>query len=106
MAATMIVHWSANAAIMLAELSDYLTNVMGEYAADNYLDELIAFGNAIAQKGEHFSFCRNLKLQALDCRCATFRKKYVVVFKIVELQVNILGVIHVSRGPDAFHSII
>jgi plasmid stabilization system protein ParE len=106
MAPTLIVHWSANAARMLAELSDYLTDLMGQNTADDYLDTLIDFGNDLSSRAELYSFCRNLKLQALDCRCANFKKKYVLIYKIDGLQVNILGVIHSSRDSSAFESVI
>jgi plasmid stabilization system protein ParE len=106
MAAALMVYWSANAARMLAELSDYLTDLMGQNAADDYLDALIDFGNELSIKAEHYSFCRNFKLQALDCRCAMFRKKYIVVYKSDGFQVNILGVIHSSRDSAAFEGII
>ncbi len=106
MAASFAVIWSANAARMVAELLDYLTEVMGEHAADAYVGGLVDFGNSLAVHAEHHSFCRNFKLQAFNCRCAIYRKKYVVIYRIDAGRVLILGVLHISRGPEAFQAMI
>ena len=92
MAAAKKVNWSLNAMLMLGELYDFLEEQMGDSAATGYLDDLMDFGNALDFKSSRFSFCRNKKLQTVGYRCATFRKKYILVYRESTNNVDILGV--------------
>ena len=99
------VNWTANALALVADLYDYLEIQSGEDFASNYIDALLLFGNDLNTKSEHYSFCRNAKLQARGYRCALFRKAYIVIYMEDDIEVVILGVIHVKRGPDIFEQI-
>jgi len=106
MAATKKVNWSLNAMLMLGELFDYLEEQIGDVKTIEYIDNLMDFGNTLDSESTHFSFCRNKKLQAAGYRCATFRKKYILIFKEKTKAVDILGVLHVKRGPGAFEELL
>ncbi len=100
------VNWSLNAMLMVGELYDYLVEVMGEPKSDEYIEELMDFGNSLEIKSDFHSFCRNHKLQTAGYRCALFRKKYIIIYKTDEKRVNILGVLHAKRSPQAFEDLI
>ncbi len=99
------VTWTATALAMVADLHDYLESQAGDEVAVAYIEDLLEFGNALEYKSEHFSFCRNPRLQERAYRCAVFRKSYILISKTDAVQVNILGVLHISRGPTAFESL-
>ena len=100
------VNWSLNAMLMLGELYEYLEEQMGGFKADEYLDELMDFGNSLETKSTLHSFCRNKQLQSKGYRCALFRKKHILIYKIAGNLVTILGVLHVRRGPEAFEALM
>lgn len=99
------VNWTANALALVAEIYDYLEIQSGEDFASTYIDALLTFGNELNTKSEHYSYCRNAKLQTRGYRCALFRKTYTVIYKENEAEVIILGVVHIKRGPDIFEQI-
>ncbi len=99
------VNWTANALALIADIYDYLENQSGEMYASTYIDALLAFGNDLNARSEHYSYCRNNKLQAKGYRCALFRKTYIIIYKENKDDVVILGVIHVKRGPEFFEEI-
>lgn len=99
------VNWSANALLMVAETYDYLVEKTGEIFADEFTEELLAFGEKLSIKSEHFPFCRNPKLQAKGYRSALFRKKYMVIYSTNETKVDILGVVHSSRNPKDYENL-
>lgn len=92
--------------LMVGELYDYLSEAMGDREADDYINQLMAFGNSLETKSTHHSFCRNKKLQSRGFRCALFRKKYILIYTVDEVQVNILGVLHSKRSPEAFENLV
>jgi len=98
------VTWSANALLMVSELFDYLTETISEYFADGYIDELLEFGESLAYKSEHHSYCRNIKLQEKQYRCALFKRKYILIYSTAESEVLILAVIHAKRNPKDFEN--
>ena len=106
MATAKKVNWSLNAMLMLGELYDYLEDQMGDVEAQAYLDELMNFGNALDTKSTQHSFCRHKILQEKEFRCARFRNKYFIIYKSDNQSVNILGVLHVKRGPQAFEGLV
>jgi len=63
---------------------------------------LVEFGNFLANKSEHFSYCRNTKLQARGYRCALYKKRYILMYKENAKNVAILAVIHTKRSPLEF----
>ena len=71
------VNWTANAALMLSDIYEYIESQSGDLVASEYMSELIEFGNRLSTKFEHFSFCRNTKLQLRGYRCALFKKRYL-----------------------------
>jgi hypothetical protein len=99
------VNWSLNAMLMLGELYEFLEGQMGDLKATDYLNDLMDFGNSLEAKSTLHSFCRNQMLQTKGYRCARFRKKYILVYKTDKKQVNILGLVHVGRGPEAFENL-
>lgn len=99
------VNWSANALLMVADTYDYLVEQTGEVFADEFVDELLAFGEKLSTKSEHFSYCRNPRLQAKGYRSALFRKKYMVIYDANDTQVDILGVVHSSRDPKFYENL-
>lgn len=50
------VEWTANAALMLSDIYEFIESQSGEFVASEYLGELIEFGNRLATKSEHFSY--------------------------------------------------
>jgi len=99
------VDWTANAALMLSDIYVYIESQSGTFVASEYLGELIEFGNHLATKSEHFSYCRNIKLQTRGYRCALFKKRYVLIYKENEVSVTILAIIHAKRSPQEFEKI-
>lgn len=99
------VNWTANALLMVSDIYDYLESASGEDFASRYVDDLLEFGNHLNVKSEHYSYCRNAKLQAKGYRCATFRNSYVMIYKENSAEVNILAVIHSKRNPEVFETV-
>lgn len=106
MATAKKVNWSLNAMLMLGEPYDYLEEQMGDVKAQGYLDELMDFGNALDFKSTHHSFCRQKTLQENELRCARFKNRYFIVYKTDAISVDILAVLHVKRGPEAFEELV
>lgn len=98
------VTWSANALLMVSELFDYLTETTTEYFADGYIDELLEFGESLAYKSEHYSYCRNIRLQKKQYRCALFKRKHILIYGTTAAEVLILAVIHASRNPTDYEN--
>lgn len=105
MATAKKINWTANALALVAEIYDYLENQSGEDFALAYIEDLLAFGNELDLKSEHYSYCRNITLQNRGYRCALFRKTYIIVYKENQFEVVILGVIHFRRSPDIFQQL-
>lgn len=92
--------------LMPGELYDYLEEQIGDAKAQDYLDELMDFGNTLETGSTHHSFCRHKKLQEKKYRCARFKNKYLIIYKTNPTDVDILAVLHVKRGPEAFEDLI
>jgi plasmid stabilization system protein ParE len=105
MEAEKLVNWTANALSMVADIYDYLENISGEIFSSDYLDQLLAFGNELNVKSEHYSYCRNTKLQEKFYRCALFKKTYILIYNENESVVNILAIIHTKRNPTVFEQV-
>ena len=90
---------------MLSDIYEYIESQSGDLVASEYMSELIEFGNRLSTKFEHFSFCRNTKLQLRGYRCALFKKRYVLIYKEKETSVAILAIIHAKRSPQEFEKI-
>ena len=101
MAAAKKINWSLNAVLLLGELYDYLEEQLGELKTQDYLDELMDFGNTLDLKSTHHSFCRHKKLMENEIRCARFKDKYFIIYKTDARSVAILAVLHVKRGPSS-----
>lgn len=96
------VDWTANALAMVFDIFEYLEMKQGDSFASDYIDSLLEFGNSLDKKSEHHAYCRHQILQKKEYRCAQFRKTYLIIYKIINEAVVILGVIHVSRNPKVF----
>lgn len=105
MEAPKTVNWSANALLMIADLYDYLLELSDDFSADDYVQELLDFGEQLSLKSEHYSYCRNPRLMNKGYRCALFRKKYILIYHSTESSVDILAVLHARRDPKDFEAI-
>jgi hypothetical protein len=68
--------------LMVAEVFDYMATQIDEVFAETYIENLLEFGNGLAEHAERFSFCRHPQLQAKRYRCAIFQKSYILIYKI------------------------
>lgn len=48
MEAPKTVNWSANALLMIADLYDYLLELSDDFSADDYVQELLDFGEQLS----------------------------------------------------------
>lgn len=99
--------WTPKAFDLLLDLTAYHADHIGQVKANEFLQELVAYiEKKLSLWPESCALCRNLKLRNTGHRCCNYLKKYVVVYRIENGDVIIIGVINMKRHPRAFEDLI
>ncbi len=68
--------------------------------ADKFIKVIMGFGNRLNLFPEKYAICRKHSLEKRKFRCATFKKNYIFIYKVVKSELVIYNVIHSSRYRD------
>ena len=96
--------WSHSALSMLAEIHEYKSQE-SELSAEKYIDSLLESTEKLNKHPEFCAPCRNAKLREKGFRCCLF-KQHIIVYEVIDENVEILAVIHSRRSPDNMLKII
>ncbi len=97
--------WTQEALYLLHGFYEYITSY-NEAKAELFLEEIFEFVKRFQTFPEMYPICRNPDLATRNYRCAVFKKKYIIVYRITKTVIDILAVIHASRNPNDFLKLI
>jgi plasmid stabilization system protein ParE len=99
--------WTRQAFELLLQITSQLAELTSPEKANAFHRELVSHANnVLATFPESSPLCRFPKLKMAGCRCCTFKKKHIIVYRFDENQVVIIGVVSAKRHPDAFDELI
>jgi len=92
---------------LLNQVLIFLSESNSKSYSTKFSQEIIAFTNQkLSPFPERYPPCRFPKLQKLGYRCFLFKKKYVVIYRVEEGSVYIIGVVHSGRHPKVFDELV
>lgn len=88
--------YKKRAAVSIYKIGFYIEDKGYPITAKNFINELYGFGNSLADFPAKYPICRKKAWVKRNLRCAVFKKDYIFVHKLIEDELVIYNVVHVS----------
>ena len=85
--------WKPEALKSLQDIYDYIWT-RSPQNADNFINELIDFGDTLDRFPLKYVECRHQKFREKDYRCAVYKKNWIFLYKVSITELSIHNIIH------------
>ncbi len=85
--------WKPEALKALQNIYDYVWD-RSPQNAENFIDQLIDFGDSLADFPLKYAACRHEKFRKRNFRCAVYKENWIFLYKVSNTELAIHNIIH------------
>ena len=106
MAKRATITWTKKGYQTLISVTEYRAKFVGTDGANLFQIELLDHIKEKLVHPERYAPCRNKILQENGCRCLTFRKNWIIVFRVDDNVPTIFGIVYARSVNKAFGDLV